>query len=56
MQVQVHPVQQNWTSFAIPIGIIVIVMALRMRRMGKMRPLKLEICGSSQFSTSLLPF
>jgi membrane protein CcdC involved in cytochrome C biogenesis len=41
MQVQVHPVQQTWTSYAITIGIIVIIMALRMRRMGKMRPLKL---------------
>lgn len=43
MQVQVHPVQQSWTSFAVLIGIIVIVMALRMRSMGKMRPLKLEM-------------
>lgn len=42
MQVQVHPAQQSWASFAIPIGIIVIVMVLRMRRMGQMRPLKLE--------------
>jgi membrane protein CcdC involved in cytochrome C biogenesis len=41
MQVQVHPVQQTWTSYAITIGIIVIIIALRMRRMGKMRPLKL---------------
>ncbi len=42
MQVQAHPVQQTWVSYAITIGIIVIVLALRMRRMGKMRPLKLE--------------
>jgi membrane protein CcdC involved in cytochrome C biogenesis len=39
---QAHPVQQTWVSYAITIGIIVIVLALRMRRMGKMRPLKLE--------------
>jgi hypothetical protein len=42
VQVQTHPVQQTWVSYAITIGIIVIVLALRMRRMGKMRPLKLE--------------
>jgi len=42
MQVQVQPVQQNWISYAITIGIILVVLALRMRRMGKMRPLKLE--------------
>ena len=41
MQVQVHPVQQSWASYAVTIGIVVIVMALRMRNMGKMRPLKL---------------
>ena len=42
MQVQVHPVHQNWISYAITIGVIIVVMALRMRRMGKIRPLKLE--------------
>jgi membrane protein CcdC involved in cytochrome C biogenesis len=41
MQVQAHPVHQTWVSYAITIAIIVVVMALRMRRMGKMRPLKL---------------
>ena len=41
MQVQVHPVHQTWISYAITIGIVVVVMALRMRGMGKMRPLKL---------------
>jgi membrane protein CcdC involved in cytochrome C biogenesis len=41
VQVQSHPVQQTWISYAITIGIIVIIMALRMRRMGKMRPLNL---------------
>jgi membrane protein CcdC involved in cytochrome C biogenesis len=41
MQVQAHPVHQTWISYAITIAIIVVVMALRMRRMGKMRPLKL---------------
>ena len=38
---QVHPVQQSWVGYAITIGIVVIVMALRMRGMSKMRPLKL---------------
>jgi Protein of unknown function (DUF1453) len=42
MQVQVHPVHQGWISYAVTIGIIVVVMALRMRGMSKMRPLKLE--------------
>jgi membrane protein CcdC involved in cytochrome C biogenesis len=41
MQVQAHAVQPSWTSYAITIGIIVIIMALRLRRMGKMRPLNL---------------
>ena len=41
MQVQVHPVHQTWISDAITIGIVVVVMALRMRGMGKVRPLKL---------------
>jgi CcdC-like protein len=38
---QVQPVQQSWVGYAITIGIVVIVMALRMRGMSKMRPLKL---------------
>lgn len=42
MQVQTHPIHQTWISYAITIGIVVIVMAFRMRRMGQMRPLKLE--------------
>ena len=42
MQPQVHPVHQGWVSYAITIGIIVVVMALRMRRMGQMRPMKLS--------------
>jgi hypothetical protein len=42
MQVQAHPAQQSWISYAITIGIIVVIMALRMRGMSKMRPLKLE--------------
>lgn len=42
MQAQVHPVQQNWISIAITIAIVVIVMGFRLRRMGQMRPLKLE--------------
>jgi len=39
---QVQPVHQSWISYAITIGIILIVLGLRMRRMGQMRPLKLE--------------
>ena len=42
MQAQAHPAQQSWVGYAITIAIIVVVMALRMRRMGQMRPLKLE--------------
>lgn len=42
MQAQVHSVQPNWISTAFTIGIFVLVMAFRFRRMGKMRPLKLE--------------
>lgn len=42
MQIQAHPVHQSWTGTAISFAVIVVVFALRMRRMGKMRPLKLE--------------
>jgi membrane protein CcdC involved in cytochrome C biogenesis len=42
MQVQAHPVHQSWISYAITIGIIVVIMGLRLRGMGTMRPLKLE--------------
>lgn len=41
MQVQAQPIHQSWTSYAITIGIIVVVMALRMRSMSRERPLKL---------------
>ena len=41
MQVHTQPIHQTWISYSITIGIIVIVMALRMRNMSKMRPLKL---------------
>lgn len=41
MQVQAHPAQ-GWLAYAIPIAIFVVALALRMRRMGQMRPLKLE--------------
>ena len=41
MQVQTHPVHQSWITYAITIGIIVVVLAFRMRGMSKMRPLKL---------------
>jgi hypothetical protein len=37
----VQPVQQSWISYAISIAVILLVLALRVRRMGKMRPLKL---------------
>jgi hypothetical protein len=39
---QVQPIHQSWVSYAITIGIVIVVMALRMRNMGRMRPLKLE--------------
>jgi len=42
VQVQAHPVHQSWISYAVTIGIVVVVMALRMRGTSKMRPLKLE--------------
>ena len=38
MQAQPH---QTWVSYAVTIGIIVIVIALRLRKAGQMRPLKL---------------
>ena len=37
-----HQPQQSWIGYAITFAIILVVFALRMRRMGKMRPLKLE--------------
>jgi len=42
VQLQGQPVQQSWINYAITMGIIVVIMALRMRRMGKMRPLNLS--------------
>jgi hypothetical protein len=42
MQAQVHPAHQSWVGTAITVAIVVVVLALRMRRMGQMRPLKLE--------------
>jgi membrane protein CcdC involved in cytochrome C biogenesis len=41
VQVQVQPVHQTWITYAVTIGIIVVIMAVRLRRMGTMRPLKL---------------
>lgn len=41
MQVQVHPVQQTWVTYAITITMVVIILAVRLRGMRKMRPLKL---------------
>ena len=42
MQVHAQPIHPSWISYVITIGIVSIVLALRMRRMGRMRPLKLE--------------
>jgi len=42
MKLQAHPIQQSWVSSAVTIGIVLIVLGLRMRRMGQVRPLKLE--------------
>lgn len=42
MQVQTHPIHQTWIGTAVSIAIVIIVLTLRMRRMGKMRPLKIE--------------
>jgi hypothetical protein len=39
---QAHPAQQTWISYAITAFIVLVVFALRMRRMGQLRPLKLE--------------
>ena len=41
MQVQTHPIHQTWITYAITIGIVVVVLGLRMRSMGRERPLKL---------------
>jgi hypothetical protein len=42
MNGSVHPAQPNWTSYAVTLVIIIVVMALRFRRMGRMRPLNLS--------------
>ncbi len=39
---QAQPVHQSWITYAISMVVIILVLAFRMRRMGKMRPLKLE--------------
>jgi|SRR5579884_46634 len=39
MHVEVQPVQQTWISYAIPVAIIVAVMAWRLRSMSRERPL-----------------
>jgi membrane protein CcdC involved in cytochrome C biogenesis len=41
MQVQAHPIHQGWVSYAVTIAIVLVVLALRMRGMSRMRPLKL---------------
>jgi membrane protein CcdC involved in cytochrome C biogenesis len=59
MQVQTQQVHQSWITYAITIGIVVIVLALRMRRMGQMRPLKLEtlwVVPAIYFVVALLMF
>lgn len=38
---QAHPVQQSWVSYAITIGLVIIVLALRLGRARQMQPLKL---------------
>jgi hypothetical protein len=40
MQVQTQPVHQSWIGYAITIGVIAIVFALRIRSMSRERPLK----------------
>jgi len=37
-----HQPQQSWIGYAVTFAIILVVFGLRMRRMGRMRPLKLE--------------
>jgi hypothetical protein len=38
---QAQPVHQGWISYAITIAVVVVVLALRLRRSGQTRPLKL---------------
>jgi len=42
MQIQGQPPHQSWITIATTVVIVGLVMALRMRKMGQMRPLKLE--------------
>ena len=42
MQIQGQPPHQSWVTIATTVVIVGLVMALRMRKMGQMRPLKLE--------------
>ena len=39
---QAHPPQQTWLSYAVTGAIVLLVLGLRLRRAGQMRPLKLE--------------
>ena len=41
MQVQVHPIHQTWLTAILPFVIVGVVLALRLRSMGRERPLKL---------------
>ena len=38
---QGHPVHQSWVSYAVSVAVIIVILALRMRGMSRMRPLKL---------------
>lgn len=42
MGVQGHPAEQSWASYVVTFTIMAVVIALRMRSMGKERPLRLE--------------
>jgi membrane protein CcdC involved in cytochrome C biogenesis len=56
---QTQQVHQSWISYAVTIGVVVIVLGLRMRRMGQMRPLKLEtlwVVPAIYFAVALLMF
>ena len=41
MQVQAHPMHQTWLTVLLPLAIIAVVMALRLRSMSRERPLKI---------------
>jgi hypothetical protein len=49
---QAHPVQHSWLTALLPIVIIAVVLALRMRSMSRERPLKLGTLWLVPVSTS----